>query len=132
MNANSTLILNVDDNDGARYAKNRILQGAGYEVVEATNGTDALEMVKRLSPALVLLDVKLPDINGIDLHARLAAKHPTLPFVFSTGHGDALEVAAGSPTARFLRKPYTSDALLATLDDLLKEISPPGPLSSRA
>jgi CheY-like chemotaxis protein len=67
MIAHATLILNVDDNDGARYAKTRILQSAGFRVVEAENGTDALEIARRDEPDLVLLDVKLPDINGIEV-----------------------------------------------------------------
>ena len=49
------LIVNVDDNDGARYAKTRILQSAGFQVLEASNGTDALAMVKSDEPELVLL-----------------------------------------------------------------------------
>ena len=67
----NSLILNVDDNDGARYAKTRILQSAGFEVVEANNGTDAIAAVKRGKVALVLLDVKLPDINGLEVCRRI-------------------------------------------------------------
>ena len=74
MNSHPTQILNVDDNDGARYAKTRILQSAGFEVLEAANGTDALEIVRNTLPALVLLDVKLPDINGIEVCRRIKAE----------------------------------------------------------
>ena len=77
MTANQTLILNVDDNDGARYAKTRILQSAGFRVMEAANGTDALAMVREDDPALVLLDVKLPDINGIEVCRRIKADPDT-------------------------------------------------------
>src|SRR3569832_236005 len=63
LNDNS-LILNVDDSEGARYAKTRILTRAGFQVIEATNGSEALSRAKSDSPALILLDVKLPDING--------------------------------------------------------------------
>jgi PAS domain S-box-containing protein len=63
----TSLILNVDDNEGARYAKTRILQSAGYKVAEVTNGTEALAFVRKEKPDLVLLDVKLPDINGIEV-----------------------------------------------------------------
>jgi PAS domain S-box-containing protein len=63
----TSLILNVDDNEGARYAKTRILQSAGYKVAEVANGTDALAFVRKEKPDLVLLDVKLPDINGIEV-----------------------------------------------------------------
>ncbi|MET0857112.1 MAG: response regulator, partial [Telluria sp.] len=71
------LILNVDDNDGARYVKTRILLNAGFRVEEAANGTDALSMVARVAPALVLLDVKLPDINGIEVCRRIKADPAT-------------------------------------------------------
>ncbi|MEM5386859.1 response regulator [Paraburkholderia phymatum] len=61
------LILNVDDNDGARYAKTRVLVHAGFEVIEAASGYGALDQVRAHKPALVLLDVKLPDISGIEV-----------------------------------------------------------------
>jgi CheY-like chemotaxis protein len=67
------LILNVDDYDAARYAKSRILRHAGFKVVEAGNGKDALDMVAKLQPALVLLDVKLPDIDGREVCRRIRA-----------------------------------------------------------
>ena len=60
-------ILNVDDNDGGRYAKTRILELAGYRVVEAATGTEALEWVEKAKPQLVLLDVKFPDVDGMEL-----------------------------------------------------------------
>lgn len=65
------VILNVDDNDGARHAKSRLLANAGFQVAEASNGADALSMVAELLPVLVVLDVKLPDINGLDVCRRI-------------------------------------------------------------
>ncbi len=65
------LILNVDDNDGARYAKTRVLVHAGFEVIEAATGQSALDQVRTRNPALVLLDVKLPDISGIEICSML-------------------------------------------------------------
>jgi two-component system, sensor histidine kinase len=61
------LVLNVDDDDAARYVKSRILRLAGYEVIEAANGADASQLIRERMPELVLLDVKLPDVNGRDL-----------------------------------------------------------------
>ncbi len=125
MKANSTLILNVDDNDGARYAKNRILQGAGYEVVEATNGTDALEMVKRLAPALVLLDVKLPDINGIEVCRRIKA-NPDSSMVLVlqtsaalTGRADKIRGLEGGAD-NYLAAPIEADELIANVNALVR------------
>ena len=88
------IILNVDDNDGARYVKSRILQGAGFQVEEAANGTDALAMVARLRPALVLLDVKLPDINGIEV-CRCIKADPATANVLVRLEGRYLNGAAG-------------------------------------
>ncbi|MBP0588730.1 response regulator [Paraburkholderia sp. LEh10] len=67
MTVAAALILNVDDNDGARYAKTRVLVHAGFEVIEAATGHGALDQVRAHNPALVLLDVKLPDISGIEV-----------------------------------------------------------------
>ncbi|RAR66041.1 signal transduction histidine kinase [Paraburkholderia unamae] len=75
MNAPTTLILNVDDNEGARYVKSRVLRHAGFAVIEAATGQGALEAVREQAPALVLLDVKLPDISGIEV-CRLIKSDP--------------------------------------------------------
>jgi DNA-binding response OmpR family regulator len=68
---NVTLILNVEDFEAARYAKTRVLQNAGFSVQEATNGAEALEMASRLHPALILLDIRLPDISGLEVCRRI-------------------------------------------------------------
>jgi signal transduction histidine kinase len=75
MNAHATLVLNVDDNEGARYVKSRVLRHAGFAVIEAATGHDALDAVREQAPALVLLDVKLPDISGIEV-CRLIKADP--------------------------------------------------------
>lgn len=62
-----SLLLNVDDNQGARYAKTRLLRNAGFQVEEAEDGADALAMALSLQPSLIILDVKLPDISGLDV-----------------------------------------------------------------
>lgn len=65
------LILNVDDNLNARYAKTRLLMNAGFRVEEAEDGGEALTMVAQLMPNLVLLDVKLPDMSGHEVCRRI-------------------------------------------------------------
>ena len=69
-------ILNVDDHDGTRYATTRFLRKAGYQIIEAANGTDALKLAKR-SPDLVILDVNLPDIDGFEVCRRLKSDRAT-------------------------------------------------------
>jgi PAS domain S-box-containing protein len=65
------LVLNIDDTQQSRYSKTRVLQHAGYEVVEGGTGTEALRLVRELQPELVLLDVRLPDMSGLDVCRRI-------------------------------------------------------------
>ena len=125
MNSHPTQILNVDDNDGARYAKTRILQSAGFDVIEAANGTDALDMVKRLSPALVLLDVKLPDINGIEVCRRIKAESDSSSVLVLqtsaalTGRADKIRGLEGGAD-NYLAAPIEADELIANVNALLR------------
>jgi PAS domain S-box-containing protein len=64
-------ILNVDDTPSMRYGKTRVLQQAGYQVIEAETGAEALRLLQEHQPQLVLLDVNLPDMNGIELCRRI-------------------------------------------------------------
>ncbi len=76
-------ILNVDDTDAMRYQKTRVLRSAGYEVVEANTATKALQLVRETPPDLVLMDVRLPDMSGIEA-CRLIKSDPvtrTIPVI---------------------------------------------------
>ncbi|WP_426112532.1 response regulator [Massilia sp. PWRC2] len=119
------LILNVDDNDGARYVKTRILAGAGFQVEEAANGTDALAQVARLLPALVLLDVKLPDINGIEVCRRIKADPASAHVLVLqtsaalTGRDDKIRGLEGGAD-NYLAAPIEADELVANVRALLR------------
>ena len=65
------LVVNCDDTPETRYTKTRVLRQAGYEVVECATGMDALQKVRELMPQLVLLDVQLPDMSGLDVCRRI-------------------------------------------------------------
>jgi DNA-binding response OmpR family regulator len=77
------LVLNVDDDEVARYSKSRILKHAGFEVIEAGTGYDALRMAEERQPSVVMLDVKLPDISGIEVCGHIKARWPNM-FVLQT------------------------------------------------
>ncbi|WP_332876827.1 ATP-binding response regulator [Massilia sp. S19_KUP03_FR1] len=125
MIAHATLILNVDDNDGARYAKTRILQSAGFRVVEAENGTDALAFARRDEPDLVLLDVKLPDINGIEVCRRIKADPATAAILVLqtsaalTGRDDKIRGLEGGAD-NYLAAPIEADELIANVNALMR------------
>jgi signal transduction histidine kinase len=70
-NTAETLIVNVDDYVPGRYARTKLLKQAGFRVMEASTGREALDMAERERPPLILLDVNLPDINGFEVCRRL-------------------------------------------------------------
>jgi PAS domain S-box-containing protein len=125
METSASLILNVDDNDGARYAKTRILQVAGFNVVEAANGTDALALVSEKAPDLVLLDVKLPDINGIEVCRRIKSNPESATVLVLqtsaalTGSADKIRGLEGGAD-NYLAAPIEAAELIANVNALLR------------
>lgn len=67
MSVTPEIILNVDDNEPGRYATTRILNRAGFQVIEAGTGKEALRLARSASPQLIILDINLPDMNGIEV-----------------------------------------------------------------
>lgn len=118
-------ILNVDDHDAGRYAKSRILELAGYRVVEAATGADALRLVREAKPQLILLDVRLPDVNGIQL-CRTIKSDPLsahimvlqISAVHTTRADRIYGLECGADT--YLIEPVQADELLATVNALLR------------
>src|ERR1041384_1675643 len=74
---NRPTILNVDDNEGCRYAITRILELNDFQVTEAGTGVAALRIARQEQPDLVLLDVDLPDLNGFEVCRRLKSEPAT-------------------------------------------------------
>lgn len=78
-------VLIVDDHAGFRRAARAILEAEGYDVVaESATGTEAFEAVERFRPALVLLDIGLPDLDGIEVAVRLTTADRTLAVVLTS------------------------------------------------
>ena len=118
-----TVILNVDDNEAARYAKTRSLERGGYTVIEARTGAEAMERTKKDKPDLVLLDVRLPDISGYEVCRILKATQPQLlvlqvsaSFVEPGDRAHGLDSGADA----YLTQPLETTELLATIRALLR------------
>jgi two-component system, sensor histidine kinase len=123
--AQAELILNVDDTVAARYAKTRILMRAGYRVIEAGTGAEALLKVRTDAPDLVLLDTKLPDINGFEVCRQLKSDLATrivlvlqtsASYVGTTDKIRGLESGADN----YLFEPIEPDELIANVRALLR------------
>ena len=80
-------ILVVEDNETNMKLFRDVLQVKGYSTLEATTGEDAVELARTLDPALVLMDVQLPGIDGIEALQTIKKNHPDLPVVMISGHG---------------------------------------------
>jgi two-component sensor histidine kinase len=77
MSRSREIVLVVNDDEPNRYVTTRVLKRAGFSVVEASTGEDALRLVRELSPAVVVLDVNLPDVSGIEVCRRIKADQAT-------------------------------------------------------
>jgi two-component system cell cycle sensor histidine kinase/response regulator CckA len=119
------VVLLVEDEPDVLRMTTRVLRDGGYEVLEAGNGRVALDLLESYQGRLDLLvtDVAMPQIDGIELAARLRRQHPHLPVVFTSGHlGDeALHGGQLGPDSAFLLKPFPPEALTACARSLLDQ-----------
>jgi CheY-like chemotaxis protein len=79
------MILVVDDEEAYRELLAKILTRAGYEVVQAADGFEALSLLQKSKIELVISDILMPGMNGYALVARLRAKWPSMPVILTTG-----------------------------------------------
>lgn len=124
-------ILIVDDDRGVRTLLGRILERAGYRVTEAADGRQAMEMVRRDQPALVITDIFMPEQDGLEIVRELRLSHPATGVIAISGGGvgiglDHLPHAAAFGAHRTLNKPFSSDQVLEAVRSIL---APEGPLS---
>lgn len=121
----NVLILNVDDHEATLYAKSRVLQRAGFQVIEAQTGEETLRLVEERRPHLVLLDVNLPDVSGIEICRRIKSRDTSVmtlvlqisaSFLSSSDKARALEGGADN----YLTEPVEPEELVATVNSLLR------------
>jgi CheY-like chemotaxis protein len=114
----------VDDQHFARRVAYRVLSEVGYRVLEAEDGEEALEALyaPRASVDLVMIDVVMPKMDGVELAARIWERWPEKRILFTSGH--AAEVLAQHGLVYldvpFLAKPYTRDEALAKVREALE------------
>lgn len=121
------LILCVEDEDQLRRDIADELAEAGYGVIEAASGAEAIERLGQARPDLVLCDISMPGLSGHDVLAALHDKgpaHADIPFVFLSALADPRQVADGKRRGAddYLVKPIDYDLLLATIAARLRQI----------
>lgn len=123
--SDSAVILNVNDHDDSRLVTSFVLQRAGYNVVEAATGIDALRLVRTLKPQLVILDVGLPDIDGFEVCQRIKADPATTGTAvlhLSAAHPGEMDKVRGLEGGAdgYLTAPVEPPVLVATVKSLIR------------
>lgn len=111
----------VDDDISVRESLEALIRFEGWQAETFASGRDFLARPRMFCPSCLVLDVSLPDLNGLDLQKAVAADRSEMPIIFITGHGDVpMTVRAMKAGAvEFLEKPVDSDALLKAIRDAL-------------
>ena len=117
-------ILIVDDNEANRDILNARLQAHGYELLQAADGEEALDAARHHLPDLILLDVMMPKLDGIEVCQRLKADAtlPFMPIILVTAKADSRDVVAGLEAGadEYLTKPIDQTALVARVKSVLR------------
>jgi CheY-like chemotaxis protein len=125
-----SLILVVDDDAGVRRSLERLLVSRGHEVLLASDGGQGLRTWRDRGADLVLLDIHMPDTDGIEVLVQLRAQAPRLPVIVISGGdqtrdldllGDARLLGANA----VLSKPFTLDEIMGAVDRAVAPASPP-------
>lgn len=120
-----TKVLVVDDKQIMRDSVGLTLQRAGYSVVTAGDAVAAINLVARHKPSAVITDLKMPEVDGLELLARLREADPQLPVVLMTAYGsiDVAVQAMKQGAFDFIQKPFEGDQLVSTLARAVKHRS---------
>ena len=121
--ANTERILIIDDDPIVNRLCKRVLDGEGFEVEIAMNGTQGLQMLGAASFDVVLLDVRLPDRSGLDVLSTIQQINPEMAVIVITGHGtiETAVAALKSGAQDFMLKPFEPDELLASVQRVLEK-----------
>jgi CheY-like chemotaxis protein len=128
-----SVILVAEDNDDNRFVMKTLLELRGYQVVEASNGQEAVDAAARARPDLILMDLKMPVLNGlaatrsIRQHAKADVRR--VPIValsaYDPAHHRTVAMAAGCDD--YVLKPIDYDRLESLIESLLANCRPPAP-----
>jgi CheY-like chemotaxis protein len=110
-NINNAKLLIVDDNEGVRHLVSRWLERAGFTVREAKDGAEAIEKVKEDPPDIILADIRMPKIDGIELARIIKSEYPGIKVILMTAYSSPQTIAQARREGvdDYLEKPFTKD-----------------------
>lgn len=119
----SPVVFVVDDDVSVRESLQALIANAGWRVETFDCAQEFLARGRSLSPSCLILDISLPDLNGLDLQKRVVVGQKALPIIFITGYGDVpMTVQAMKAGAvEFLTKPFSTDVLLDAIRNALEK-----------
>ena len=114
-------IMVVDDDEGMRHILSIALSRMGYEVLSAGNGIEAFNLFLKNSFALVLTDLEMPGMDGLNLASRIKDRFPTIPVILMTGHSkeDVMKRVKKGPVDYVIFKPFRLEDILKTAQKML-------------
>ena len=123
LNMPKSRILVIDDEAAIRDSLKMTLEYEGYEFVGAATGQEGLALAEREAPDLVLLDVKMPGMDGLEVLDRLRAMNDALPIVVISGHGTISTAVEATKKGAFdfIEKPFASERVLVSLRNALDQ-----------
>jgi chemosensory pili system protein ChpA (sensor histidine kinase/response regulator) len=114
----------VDDSLSARRNLGEYLRDLGFEVATAVDGVDAIELMKARAPQLIIADLEMPRMNGLELasHVRSAGELAAVPIIMLTSRSTQKhrELAAAAGVDLYLTKPFSDDRLVDHIHQLLR------------
>lgn len=115
----------IDDDESVCRALRDLLESAGFKVETFGSAKDFLDSGCSGSRGVSILDVRMPEVSGIDLQKQLAASGSKLPVIFITAHEDALaeKAALEAGAVAFLQKPFDDQSLFDAIDIAIENIT---------
>ncbi len=125
MTTSKNKILIIDDQSSIRFGVRNLLEAEGFSVLEAETGEQGLSVIAKTAPHLVLLDLRLPDADGLDLLPRIKSIDDLLPIIVLTAHGtiETAIRALKNGAENFLTKPFDPESFLILIAKTLQECS---------
>jgi CheY-like chemotaxis protein len=115
-------ILIVDDDDDVRQAAAAMVEEAGYELATAEDGEAALDALERGRFQLIITDVVMPGMSGVELARRVRERHPLMPVIFASGYADLQRFDGELADERILKKPYRIAEVAAEIHAVLNGV----------
>jgi CheY-like chemotaxis protein len=119
-------VLVVDDDPVVSKSFNRVLTAKGYSVIHAQNGAQALEQLRQIDVDLVVTDIRMPGMDGLELAEAVKARKPWTPVVIVTGYGTVADEARAKAAgvSAFLHKPVSPELMQGTADEAMRAPAP--------